>query len=78
MTIKSCPFCGGHAYLEEGYDKVAPFARVAWSRVCCETCGATTKKYYRKETTPEEILEDDPHSVFIINLWNMRQEENSN
>ena len=78
MKIKHCPFCGGHAYIEEGADKVAPFARVYYTRVCCETCGASSRKYYRRETVPQEIIEDDPHELYVVSQWNTRTGSSEN
>ena len=77
MIIKPCPFCGGHAYLEEAFDKAGPLRSwaIPFTRVCCETCGASTRKFYRHGTTPEELLEDDPHEIFVVTQWNTRREE---
>ena len=77
MKIKRCPFCGGYPLITEGWDKLGPFysMRVNYTRITCETCGAGTRKYYRQETVPQEIVEDDPHTLFVINLWNMRERE---
>ena len=74
LYIKPCPFCGGVAFLEEGVERSHRhrFKRRRFTRVCCESCGASSKRYYRSVTAAEDETDMDEHECFVISMWNRR------
>lgn len=69
--IKTCPHCGGTAYLNSTYSfKIRKYFVV----VRCDICGAQGKAY-ASDNSPEEDNWDSVACNDAINAWNMRAGE---
>ena len=67
-AIKSCPHCGGAAYLNQTY---SGYMRKYFAFVKCSFCGAQGKAYRSKEEPAENDWATD--SCFdAIEAWNKR------